>query len=58
MRWLKRNWMFVLFFVVNLAIVAQPAQAGLRNALCDDGEGGQFACCKSCIFFCACTFFE
>jgi len=58
MCWFKRNWYYVLFAVINLAIVAQPAQAGLKNALCDDGGGGQFACCKACTFFCRCTVIE
>ena len=57
MSWLKRNWMYVLFAVVNLAIAA-PAQAGWDDALCDLPNGGATECCKSCWFFCACEFLE
>ena len=57
MRWLTRYWYVLLFVLVNLAIPSS-ADAGLKNAACNDGEGGEYGCCTSCWFFCACDFLE
>jgi len=53
MRWITRYWYVFLFVLVNLA-VGQPAHAALKNAACTDGDGGEFACCTTCWFFCHC----
>ncbi len=61
MSWIRRNWMFVGFAVINLAFVAEPVSAELEfeNALCDNGQGGQEYCClPDCWIFCRCDFIE
>jgi hypothetical protein len=54
MSWLRRNAFLVAFVAVNLLIAAKPAGAALRNAACNDPDGGQYACCKTCIVLCGC----
>ena len=55
MSWLKRYWYVGAFVIVNLAI-ASPAAAGWDDDWCEDGQGGQEKCCRSCWIFCECEF--
>ena len=55
--WIRRNWLLVLFVLVNAAM-ATPAAAGLDNDFCQDGDGGIVQCCTGCLFFCNCTLTE
>jgi hypothetical protein len=57
MRWLSRYWYVLLFVLVNLA-VAQPADAGLQNDICEGPGGETFGCCAVCWFFCECDYIE
>lgn len=57
MQWIKRNWLALLFVLVNIAI-ASPAQAGIKNGVCWEPGGGQTECCETCYFFCGCDFVE
>ncbi len=53
MRWLKQNKLILAFAVINFMIVATPANAGQKEALCQSG-GDEVPCCVSCLFFCGC----
>lgn len=54
MRWLKRNKLLLGFVALNL-LIAAPADAGLRNGVCESG-GEVEPCCVSCWIFCGCEF--
>ena len=54
MRWIKRYWYVIAFVLVNSAI-ATPVAADLDDDWCLDGNGGEYACCTYCLFFCDCT---
>jgi hypothetical protein len=49
-----RYLIILLALLLNLAF-ADRAQAGRKEAVCEDPETGEaFECCAWCLFFCGC----
>jgi hypothetical protein len=52
MKRFTRSIVVLAFVVANLALLATPADAGLRTRYCLSEEGEEVICCKLCLWFC------
>lgn len=57
MLWIRKNLLVLVFVAVN-GIIATPAQAGIKDAICYDEGGQQYGCCETCWMFCGCQYDE